>query len=116
MKNRNIIDSFKCAIRGLISVFKTEKNCWFYLANIIAFGIVNYFIGATQLNWILYFVSFVGAYASECINTAIERLCDFVTEEKHEKIRLVKDAAAGSVLCWGLLFYINELFIIGSYL
>ena len=37
--------------------------------------------------------------AIECLNTALESLCDTVHPEKSEGIRIAKDAAAGAVLC-----------------
>lgn len=37
--------------------------------------------------------------ALECLNTALESLCDTVHPEKSEGIRIAKDAAAGAVLC-----------------
>ena len=36
--------------------------------------------------------------AFEMMNTAIERMCDFVHEDYHEKIGAVKDIAAGASL------------------
>lgn len=117
MKNRSIFSSVKCAIRGLCSVFKTERNCIFYLCNIILFGALNYlFLNCNVCNWTIYFISIVGVFSSECINTAIERICDFITENKNDKIKSIKDISAGAVLCWGILFYINEIVVIWAYI
>ena len=37
--------------------------------------------------------------ALECVNTAIENLCDEVSREYSKNIEIAKDAAAGAVLC-----------------
>jgi diacylglycerol kinase (ATP) len=52
----------------------------------------------------------------ECVNTAIERLCDYLTQEKDENIKIIKDIAAGAVICFGFAFYISEGIMIGAHL
>lgn len=41
-------------------------------------------------------------FAVEFLNTAIERLCDYVQPEQHEQIRITKDLASAGVF-FGLL-------------
>ncbi len=48
--------------------------------------------------YILLLLTISSVLALEAVNTAIEELCDKVTLEKDERIRRVKDAAAGAVL------------------
>ena len=49
--------------------------------------------------WAAVLISIGLVTALECLNTAIEKLCDTVHPEKSEGIRIAKDAAAGAVLC-----------------
>jgi diacylglycerol kinase (ATP) len=46
------------------------------------------------------------------MNTALERLCDFLTEDVNEKIKIVKDISAGAVICMGFAFYITNILLI----
>ena len=55
--------------------------------------------------------------AAEAVNSSIERLADFVTEEQRDAIKQTKDLAAGSVLILaiaaaavGLIIFIPKLF------
>jgi diacylglycerol kinase (ATP) len=37
--------------------------------------------------------------AVELLNTAIEKLCDHVTPERHEQVRAIKDMGSAAVFC-----------------
>ena len=45
---------------------------------------------------IVFCIAFV--WVTEMINTAIEKAMDFISTERHEQIRNIKDMAAGAVL------------------
>lgn len=52
----------------------------------------------------------------ECMNTAIERVCDFLTEDANDKIKAIKDIAASAVICMGFAFYITNIVLIANHL
>lgn len=90
--------SFKNAARGLLAVTRHERN---FRVHIVMMLYVIFFsvIGRAGKGDIASFVLCFGIMlASELINTAFELLCDEVTEEYSERIRDVKDIAAGAVL------------------
>ena len=54
---------------------------------------------------------------AEILNTCIEKLCDLYSTEKNEKIKYIKDLAAGGVLfaslialTVGILIFVHHLF------
>ena len=51
-------------------------------------------------------------FAFEVVNTAIEHICDSMTDEPRPDIRLIKDLAAGAVLMSSLSFFISEIIFI----
>ena len=53
----------------------------------------------TAVEWMAVIICIGLVTALECLNTALESLCDTVHPEKSEGIRIAKDAAAGAVLC-----------------
>ncbi len=55
-------------------------------------------------------------FALEGMNTAIEMLCDEVTEERKESIRKVKDVAAGAVLIGAIFAAVVGVIIFYPYL
>lgn len=113
MKNKNILSSIKLSFIGLFTAIKKEKNFKFYLINIIITLCLNICFGFTIIEYFIWAITIVGVFSTECINTAIEYLCNFLTEQKNDKIKIIKDISAGAVLCWGLAFYIFEIAIIG---
>lgn len=56
------------------------------------------FFGPTVLEFCLIILCFGAVCAFECMNTALEALCNRVSREQHPLLGLAKDAAAGAVL------------------
>lgn len=52
----------------------------------------------SSAEWAVLFLTITLVMALECVNTALERLCDKVSREFDKLIRTAKDAAAGAVL------------------
>ena len=53
----------------------------------------------TALQWCAVLLCIAAVTALECLNTAVEAVCDAVTAEYSAHIERAKDAAAGAVLC-----------------
>ena len=116
MKNKTFISSVRCALNGLSTAIESEKNFKAYLIHILVTTPFNIWLGFSMIEWVIYIVCVLGVFAMECVNTAIERLCDYLTQEKDENIKIIKDIAAGAVICFGFAFYISEGIMIGAHL
>lgn len=116
MKNKTFISSIRCALNGLFLALKQEKNFKAYLIHVFLTVPFNIYFHYTILEWIAYIICVCGVFGIECANTAIERLCDFLTEEENEKIKAIKDIAAGAVICFGFAFYLTNIILIGGHL
>ena len=112
MKNKTFISSVRCAFNGLFHAIEQEKNYKIYLLNVAITAVINIFLGFNYLEFIIWLITIAGVFSAECVNTSVERLCDFIKEEKDEKIGFIKDVAAGAVLCWGGIFYFAEFIMI----
>ena len=112
IKTKSFFDSVKYAFRGLGYAFRTERNFKLYIAIVIVFFTLNLIIGVSLPGHIAFFICVSGAFAAEMINTAIEHLCNFVSSELHESIRLTKDLAAAAVLLWGFSFFPLEVVLV----
>lgn len=91
--------SFAYAIKGLISVFKTESHMRFHLVAaiyVLFFCAKFYYLGSAQ--WAVLILTILSVMGAEIINTALERLCDTVTTEYNKDIKFIKDISAGAVL------------------
>ena len=92
------VRSFRCAVRGIVDVVRTEHNAWIHLAatgGVISLGAL---LGLSAVDWALLVLAFVAVWVSEAINTALEYLADAVQPELHPLIGRAKDASAGAVL------------------
>lgn len=91
--------SFYYAFRGIFETIKSERNMRIHLCvaiDVILAGILTHI---SAIEWAAVLICIGLVTALECLNTAIEKLCDTVHPEKAEGIRIAKDASAGAVLC-----------------
>lgn len=105
MKNDTFLKSISCAINGFTEALKTEKNYRYYMLIIIITLAVNLIIGVSLGCYVVQFITTAGVFSAECINTAIEHLSDLYTKEISHEIKIIKDMAAGGVLCWGIVYF-----------
>ncbi len=102
MKNPN--DSFlvgrlrslKFAFKGIWILITTEDSIkvqLFFTVIAIVFGFV---FNISNTEWMLQFLIIALVLVAETINTAIEKIADFIHPDYHEKIGIIKDVAAGA--------------------
>lgn len=113
MKNKNFLCGVKCAVSGLLLALRTEKNFIVYLIHILVTLPLNILFGFTVTEFLIWGICVIGVFSAECTNTAIEHICNFLTEAYNEKIKIIKDIAAGAVCCWGIAFYASEIIMLG---
>lgn len=113
MKNKTFLQSIICAVKGFGYALRTEKNYRYYLVITLIFLIVNMLTKVEFTCYLFQFLITMAVFACECINTAIEHLCNKLTTELDAEIKLAKDIAAGAVLCWGIVFFVSEFIFIG---
>lgn len=92
------IKSFFYAIRGIFSAFVTEAHMRFHLVAafyVMFFAHRFYDLSSGQISALALAIG--GVITAELINTAIERVCDFMTKEYSKNIKFIKDVAAGAV-------------------
>ena len=98
-----MIKSFRDAFNGLGILIRSERNFQIHLvAFTIAIG-AGFFFEISKSEFVIILLVSALVFALEGINTAIEKLCDEVTEERKESIRKIKDVAAGAVLIASIL-------------
>jgi len=98
LHNHNRWRSFLYAGRGIIYFFRNEYNARIHLlaALMVIVLCIIYHVSPSQAMLLAFAIAFV--WVCEMLNTAIEKAMDFISVEKHEAIRIVKDVAAGAVL------------------
>jgi len=94
----NRVKSFVPAFNGLKILIREEHNSriHFVVTICVLFASIILKISATEWIAITFAAGFV--FAVEIINSAIENITDFVSPEKHETIKKIKDLSAAAVL------------------
>ena len=92
------LHSFKYAVNGLRIVIKEEHNARVHLFASISAIIAGLFFTISISEWIAVIFAIGFVISIEIINSAIENIADFISPEKHEKIKRIKDLAAAAVL------------------
>ena len=95
---KKIINSFKYAIEGFISSFKTERNMKIHVLAMIMVIISGFILKLTKIEWCICIILIVIVISAELFNTAIETIVDMISPEKNEKAKLAKDISAAAVL------------------
>lgn len=92
------IKSFKYAFEGIFSLLRSEHNAWIHLAATIVVVSAGFTLEINRYEWMIIVACIASVFALEAVNTAIERLADVLQPEKDDRIKQIKDLAAGAVL------------------
>ena len=95
---KKLINSFKYAIEGIISSFKTERNMKIHVLAMTVVIALGFFFKLDKIEWCFIIIAIASVISAELFNTAIETVVDIVSPERNPKAKLVKDIAAGAVL------------------
>lgn len=95
---RNRLRSFRFAFNGLRAFLRSEPNGRIHLAATIAVILMAVWLKCTGTEWALLVLAMALVWVAEMLNTAIEKMMDHLSPEKHPAVKWVKDVAAGAVL------------------
>ena len=95
---KKLINSFKYAIEGFVSSFKTERNMKIHIMAMIIVIALGLFFKLNKVEWCFIIIAIASVISAELFNTAIETVVDMVSPERNPKAKLAKDIAAGAVL------------------
>lgn len=91
-------DSFGHAFRGIRLLLRTQRNARIHSAVLLAVLAAGVTVGLSPSAWALLTLAAALVLSAEAMNTAVERLADRVSPERHPLVRDAKDAAAAAVL------------------
>lgn len=108
---RNIFNKCKYTCQGLNYCFKNESS--FLLVAICAcfLIILGIWFDIEFLDWVISFGSLALISITELINTAIEAICDLVTKDYNEYVKIAKDCGSAATGIMTVLAIIVNLII-----
>lgn len=116
MKNQRFsiksrLKSFKYAFNGLKILVTEEHNSRIHILAAIIAITAGFLLKINLYEWIAVVFAIGFVIALEIINSAVENLADFVSPDKHEKIKKIKDLSAAGVLIAAITALITGLII-----
>lgn len=92
------LKSFPYAWSGIKAALLTDHNTWIHLGFTIAATGAGFWFNIGRLEWMALVITFGLVWMAELFNTAIEKMMDFLSIERHPQIKMIKDIAAAAVL------------------
>lgn len=90
--------SFKAAVEGLFFAFKTEINMKLIVFFALLAIMLSLSLPISYSEWLVIFLTIMIVFVAEMINSSIEAVCDLITQDWNENVKIAKDVAAGTVL------------------
>ena len=109
------IRSLKFAFKGAYLLVTTEHSIMVQFSLGILVTILGFVMDISATEWMFQLIAVGMVLVAESLNTGIEKLCDFVHIDYHERIGFIKDISAGAAtfaaiiaLIVGLIIYIPK--------
>ena len=97
-KNPTFLNAFKNALRGCALAVKNERNIKIQLVAAVLVTIMGFLFRISSVEWAILVLTIFFVIVTECLNTAVEKTVDMITDKYDECVKNVKDIAAGAVL------------------
>jgi|SRR5690606_22798376 len=105
------------AIKGAWLLIKNEPSIQVQLCIAIAVTFAGFYFDITATEWLCQLLAIGLVMAAEGLNTAMEKIADFMHPDFHNKIGEIKDVAAGAVffaaltaIIIGVIIYVPYIF------
>ena len=95
---RKRLKSFHYAFNGIKNLIKNEHNARIHLVALICVIGLGIIFKIELTEWVAITIVSGLVILTELLNTAIEKLADFIEPNRNEKIGIIKDYCAGAVL------------------
>ena len=116
MNLKRLLRSFRNAFHGFYDILRTQQNARIHLVIAIIVIIFGIILQIQPVEWAL--VLFVSAFvfATEMINTVVEKMLDVLHPDDHPGVGHAKDMMAGAVLFSALAAVIVGLIVFVPYI
>jgi diacylglycerol kinase (ATP) len=109
------LKSVKFAFLGAVKLITTEHSIMVQFSLGIIMTIAGFYFKISSTEWLFQTMAIGLVMSIEGLNTAVEKIADFIHPNYHERIGFIKDIAAGAVffaamtaIAIGLIIYIPK--------
>jgi len=103
------------AFKGMIKLITTEHSVMVQFSLGILLTVAGFYFDISATEWMFQILAIGFVLAIEGLNTAVEKIADFIHPNYHERIGFIKDIAAGAVffaaltaITIGLIIYVPK--------
>lgn len=107
------LKSLKFAVLGAYKLITTEHSVMVQFSLGILMTIAGFYFNISKTDWLFQTLAIGLVLSIEGLNTAVEKIADFIHPDFHSRIGFIKDIAAGAVffaaiaaIAVGLIIYI----------
>jgi diacylglycerol kinase (ATP) len=111
----NRLKSIKYAAKGFWILITSEKSIITQVILALIMTIIGFLMNISATEWMFQFLAIGLVLVAESLNTAIEKIADFIHPEYHKHIGRIKDISAGAAffaaifaVIIGLIIYIPK--------
>ncbi|CAM3765135.1 diacylglycerol kinase [Flavobacterium saliperosum] len=104
------------AVKGAVKLITTEHSVMVQSAIAVLMIIAGFYYTISPTEWMFQILAFGLVLSIEGLNTAVEKIADFIHPDYHERIGFIKDIAAGAVffaalsaIAIGLIIYLPRI-------
>ena len=91
------LKSLQYVFQGIFYLARNEAPVIVHIITSLLWVIAGFYFGITTQEWIIELICIGLVLSVEGLNTAVEKLCDFVHPDHAKEIGIIKDIAAGAV-------------------
>lgn len=91
------LKSMVFAAKGAYKLITTEHSVMVQSCLAVCMIIAGFYFGITKAEWLVQTLAIGLVLGVEGLNTAVEKIADFIHPDYHERIGFIKDIAAGAV-------------------
>ncbi len=109
------LKSMAFALKGAVKLITTEHSVMVQFSLSIIMTIAGFYFNISSTEWMFQILAIGLVLSVEGLNTAIEKIADFIHPGFHERIGFIKDIAAGAVffaamtaIAIGLIIYLPK--------
>ena len=92
------LKSIGFAIKGAFKLLTTEHSVMVQSSVAVLLTFAGFYFEISRTNWMFQILALGLVLSIEGLNTAVEKIADFIHPDFHHRIGFIKDIAAGSVL------------------
>jgi diacylglycerol kinase (ATP) len=101
------------SIKGAFLLLKTEHSIQAQSSIALMFIVAGFYFEISDIEWLFQILAICLVLCAESLNTAIEKLADFIHPDHNKKIGFIKDVAAGAVF-FASIFALLTIYMIYS--